>query len=138
MREVGGVRYYNDSIASSPTRVIAGLRAFKQKLIVIAGGYDKKIPYAPLAPELIQHTKAVVLMGQTGPFIEEALLAHPGYDAQKLPIYKADSMEQAVATAAEVAQAGDIITLSPASASFDFYDNFEKRGEHFKEIVNSL
>ncbi len=138
VREIGGVKYYNDSIASSPTRVIAGLHAFKQKLIVIAGGYDKFIPYEPLAPELIKHAKAVVLMGDTGPKIEKALLEHSDYDPANLPIYKADGMEQAVATATQIAQAGDIVTLSPASASFDCYDNFEKRGEHFKGIVNSI
>ncbi len=138
VREVGGVRFYNDSIASSPTRVIAGLRAFNQRLIVIAGGYDKNIPYEPLAPELIEHAKAVILMGATGPKIEQALLDHPNYKAEQLPIFKASNMEGAVSIACSIATEGDIVTLSPASASFDLYANFEQRGRHFKEIVNSL
>ncbi len=138
VRELGGVRFYNNSIASSPTRVIAGLHSFDQKQIVIAGGYDKKISYAPLAPELIKHAKAVVLMGHTGPLIERELVALADYDPESLPIFRATTMEQAVKLAVDASARGDIIILSPASASFDLYENFEKRGEHFKEIVNSL
>ncbi len=138
VREKEGVAYYNDSIATSPTRVIAGLRAFDRRLIVIAGGYDKKISYAPLAPELIAHAKALVLMGDTGPIIERELLCLSDYDSKKLPLYHANGMENAVALATAAAEKGDVITLSPASASFDCYANFEKRGEHFKEIVNKL
>ncbi len=73
VRPLDGVTYYNDSIASRPTRTIAGLRSFDQKLILIAGGYDKKIPYEPLAPEILQHVKVLVLMGATGPRIEKAV-----------------------------------------------------------------
>ncbi len=138
VRKKNGVKYYNDSIATSPTRVIAGLRAFAQKLIVIAGGYDKKISYTPLAPELIAHAKAVVLMGDTGPIIERELHSLADFDSKKLPLYHANCMEQAISLATAAAQQGDIITLSPASASFDCYANFEKRGEHFKDIVNKL
>ncbi len=138
VREVNGVKFYNDSIASSPTRVIAGLRAFNKKIIVIAGGYDKNIPYAPLAPELIAGAKAVILMGETGPKIKEALLEYPNYIPEKLKLFDAIGMESAVSIAYSISEEGDIVTLSPASASFDAYSNFEARGRHFKEIVNAL
>ncbi len=138
VREINNIKFYNDSIASSPTRVIAGLRAFDKKVIVIAGGYDKNIPYEPLAPELIAGAKAVILMGDTGPKIKKALIEHPQYDGDKIKILDAIGMKSAVSIAYSIAEEGDVITLSPASASFDAYKNFEERGKHFKEIVNSL
>ncbi len=138
VRTLDGVTYYNDSIATSPTRTIAGLRSFGQKIIVIAGGYDKKIPYEPLAPELIAHAKCVVLMGATGPVIEQALRAHPDFASSGLQLVHAASMEEAVDLARANAVAGDIISLSPASASFDLYVNFEARGHHFKNTVHAL
>ena len=132
------MRYYNDSIASSPTRTIAGLYSFEQKIIVIAGGYDKKIPYAPLAPALCDRAKAVVLLGATGPKIEEALRSCEKFEKSGLVILHADTLEQAVEEARAFAKPGDVISLSPASASFDLYKNFEERGRHFKRIVNAL
>ena len=133
-----GVRWYNDSIASSPTRTIAGLRSFNQKIILIAGGYDKKIPYEPLAPEILAHVKTLVLMGATGPRIEAAVRACPGFDESALTILHADSMQHAVELARGAAQPGDVVSLSPASASFDLYPNFEVRGRDYKNIVNNL
>lgn len=138
VRELDGVRYYNDSIASSPTRTIAGLHAFEKKIIVIAGGYDKKIPYAPLAPVLCERAKAVVLLGATGPKIEEALLGCEEFAESGLVILRAKTLEEAVDTARAFAKEGDVISLSPASASFDLYRNFEERGRHFKNIVHAL
>ena len=138
VRVLDGVTYYNDSIASSPTRTIAGLRSFDRKIILIAGGYDKKIPYEPLAPEIIAHVKTLVLMGATGPRIEKAVRECPGFDPQALPILHADSMQHAVELARSAAQPGDVISLSPASASFDLYPNFEVRGRDYKRIVMSL
>ena len=138
VRTYRGVRYYNDSIASSPTRTIAGLRSFDQKIILIAGGYDKKIPYEPLAPEIVAHVKDLVLMGATGPRIEKALREDPGFNEAALPIQHADNMQHAVELARAAAKPGDIIILSPASASFDLYPNFEVRGREFKNIVNAL
>ncbi|OUP27354.1 UDP-N-acetylmuramoyl-L-alanine--D-glutamate ligase [Faecalibacterium sp. An192] len=138
VRVLDGVTYYNDSIATSPTRTIAGLRSFDQKIILIAGGYDKKIPYEPLAPELLAHVKVLVLMGATGPRIEKAVREEPGFAESGLEILHADSMEDAVALARGAAKPGDIVSLSPASASFDVYPNFEVRGRHFKEIVKGL
>ena len=133
-----GVTYYNDSIASSPTRTIAGLRSFNQKIILIAGGYDKKIPYEPLAPEILAHVKTLVLMGATGPRIEAAVRGCAGFDESALTILHADSMQHAVELARGAAQPGDVVSLSPASASFDLYPNFEVRGRDYKNIVNNL
>lgn len=138
VRTLDGVRWYNDSIATSPTRTIAGLRAFDQKLIVIAGGYDKHIPFEPLAPELIEHVKILVLMGVTAPKIEAALRGCPGFEESGMKLLHAGSMPEAVAIARENAVQGDIVTLSPACASFDSYPNFEARGRHYKELVNQL
>lgn len=138
VRTLDGVTYYNDSIASSPTRTIAGLRSFNQKIILIAGGYDKKIPYEPLAPEILAHVKTLVLMGATGPRIEEAVRGCAGFDESALTILHADSMQHAVELARGAAQPGDVVSLSPASASFDLYPNFEVRGRDYKNIVNNL
>lgn len=96
VRVLDGVTYYNDSIGTSPTRTIAGLRSFDQKVILIAGGYDKHIPYEPLAPEVIAHVKNLVLMGATGPRIEKAVCEHPDFAASGLTIQHADTMQHAV------------------------------------------
>ncbi|MEG1932231.1 MAG: UDP-N-acetylmuramoyl-L-alanine--D-glutamate ligase, partial [Pygmaiobacter sp.] len=138
VRTLDGVQWYNDSIGTSPTRTIAGLRSFDQKLILIAGGYDKHIPYEPLAPEIVAHVKTLVLMGATGPVIERCVRTCESFDETAIEILHAGEMKDAVDTARAHAAAGDIVILSPASASFDKYPNFEKRGEEFKAIVNAL
>ena len=138
VRTLDGVTYYNDSIASSPTRTIAGLRSFDQKIILIAGGYDKKIPYEPLAPEVLAHVKTLVLMGATAPRIEKAVRECDGFAESGLTILHADSMQHAVELARGAAKPGDVVSLSPASASFDLYPNFEVRGRDYKNIVKNL
>lgn len=138
VRTLNGVQWFNDSIATSPTRVIAGLRAFDQKLIIIAGGSDKGISFAPLAPELIAHVKTLILTGATAQKIEDAVKADPGFAESGLVILRAADMPQAVEMARAAAQPGDIVSLSPACASFDSYPNFEARGRHYKELVNAL
>ena len=127
------VRWYNDSIGSSPSRTIAGLKAFTQKVILIAGGYDKHIPYDPLGPVVADAVKHAILLGATAPAIEKAIRA-----CSDLPITRVRGMEEAVQTAAEVAGEGDIVFMSPASASFDMYKNFEERGNHFRDLVLAL
>lgn len=127
------VRWYNDSIGSSPSRTIAGLKAFTQKVILIAGGYDKHIPYDPLGPVAADTVKHAILLGATASAIETAIRAHSA-----LPITRVKNMEDAVKTAAEVAEEGDIVFMSPASASFDMYKNFEERGNHFRNLVLAL
>lgn len=138
VRTLDGVQWFNDSIATSPTRVIAGLRAFDQKLIVIAGGSDKGISFAPLAPELIAHVKTLILTGATAQKIEDAVRADPGFAESGLAILRAADMAEAVRMARDAARPGDIVSLSPACASFDRYPNFEARGRHFKELVRAL
>jgi UDP-N-acetylmuramoylalanine--D-glutamate ligase len=138
VREIDGVKYYNDSIATSPTRVIAGLRAFDKKVIIIAGGYDKNIPYEPLGEPVNNYVKCLVTLGATAEKIENAVKNHPSYDEENIKIIRAKNLDEAVEIASKNAESGDIISLSPASASFDLYRNFEERGEHFKSIVNAL
>ena len=129
-----GVRYYNDSIASSPSRTIAGLRSFPEKVILIAGGYDKHIPYDVLGPEICAHVKLLVLNGATAPLIRDAVLACP----DPPEIIEADGLSAAVHAAADRAEAGDVVLLSPASAAFDQFKNFMVRGSFFKELVREL
>jgi len=137
VRELDGVRYYNSSIDSSPTRTEAALRAFKQKTIVICGGYDKNIPYEPLALPLIECAKAVILTGATAKKIKQALTESPMYQGTPA-IIEVKEFEDAVTAAKEAATPGDIVILSPASASFDRFKNFEERGRYFKQLVNNL
>ena len=138
VRELGGVKWYNDSIATSPTRTIAGLRSFRQKLIIIAGGYDKHLDYTPLAEPILQSVKVLILTGATSAKIRTAVTKHPQFAASGLKIIDAKDMADAVNKAREAARPGDIVSLSPASASFDAYVNFEARGRHYKELVNAL
>ncbi len=138
VRELDGVRWYNDSIATSPTRTMAGLRSFDQKLIIIAGGYDKQIPFEPLAPVLVERVKLLILTGKTAGKIEAAVTADPGFGDSGLRILRAADLAQAVEIARREAKEGDVVSLSPACASFDAYPNFEARGRHFKELVRGL
>ena len=136
VRTLDGVRYYNDSIASSPTRTIAGLRSFKEKLILIAGGYDKNIPFDELGPEVVERVKVLVLCGATADKIRAAVEAAPGYEAGKPVIVTASNLTEAAEAARAHAVEGDVVTLSPACASFDQFPNFMARGKAFKAIVN--
>ena len=129
-----GVRFYNDSIASSPTRTIAGLSSFHQKVLLIAGGYDKHIPYDVLGPYIAQHAKAVFLNGATAPLIRKAAQAQP--DCPEL--IDCVDFEDAVRKAAAYAKAGDVVLMSPASAAFDQFKNFMERGNFFKRLVKEL
>lgn len=138
VRTLHGVRYYNDSIASSPTRCIAGLRAFDQQVILIAGGYDKHIPFDVLGPEIVEHVKLLILCGHTAEKIRQAVVKAPAYQPGKPEILTVEEFRQAVETAAAHAVNGDVVTLSPACAAFDRFQNFMERGRVFKEIVNTL
>ena len=130
-----GVKFYNDSIASSPSRTIAGLRSFDEKVILIAGGYDKHIPYDVLGPEICQHVKKLFLGGATGPQIRTAVEA---CDGEKPEIVDCGNFEAAVRAAAAAAESGDVVLMSPASAAFDQFKNFMVRGEFYKKIVKEL
>ena len=138
VRVKDGVKFYNDSIASSPSRTIAGLRSFPEKVILIAGGYDKHIPYDVLGPEICKHVKKLFLGGATGEKIRQAVISCPEYDSQKLEIMDCGSFEPAVRAAAAAAKAGDVVLMSPASAAFDQFKNFMVRGEYYKKLVKEL
>lgn len=135
---VKGVTYCNDSIASSPTRTIAGLRALRQKPVLIAGGYDKHIPFDELGHEICRHAKALVLCGATSEKILAAVKASPLYDEEALPIARVMDFAEAVYAARDMAQEGDLVLLSPACASFDLFPNFTVRGRTFKKIVAEM
>ena len=137
VRELRGVRYYNDSIASSPSRCIAGLRSFEQKVILIAGGKDKGISFDELGEEITGRVKKLILTGMTVKQIYDAVKKAPGY-SEELEILQCDEFTDAVQTAAKTAVNGDIVLLSPACTSFDRFKNFEQRGNLFKDIVNCL
>ncbi len=136
VRTLDGVRYYNDSIASSPARTTAGLKSFGEKVILIAGGYDKKIPFDEFGEVINEYVKELVLVGVTSDKIESAVRAAKNY--QGLAIHRETKFEAAVNTARACARSGDIVILSPACASFDLFDNFEQRGNTFKKIVNAF
>ena len=136
VRTYHGVRFYNDSIASSPSRTIAGLRSFKEKVILIAGGYDKHIPFDVLGPEVVERVKLLVLCGATAGKIRAAVEQAPGYRPGRPEIVEVMPFEKAVLYARDKAQSGDVVTLSPACAAFDQFKNFAERGKTFKAIVN--
>ena len=133
VRELDGVKYYNDSIASSPARTTAGLKSFENKVILIAGGYDKKIPFDEFGEVVNTYVKKLVLVGATSEKIEAAVKNAPNF--KDIQILRETDFEAAVNTARDCAEPGDIVLLSPACASFDLFDNFEVRGNTFKKIV---
>ena len=138
VRELDGVKYYNDSIASSPSRTIAGLHAFTQKLVLIAGGYDKHVPFDVLGPELCRHVRLLILCGATAGKIRQAVLDAPEYAPGAPEIVETSTLAEAVETARALAEPGDIVTLSPACAAFDQFKNFMVRGQTYKQLVRAL
>lgn len=138
VRVKDGVRYYNDSIASSPSRTIAGLKSFREKVCLIAGGYDKHIPYDVLGPYICTHTKRVYLNGATGPAIRAAVEQCKEYVPGVPELIDCGDFTTAVRRAAADAVPGDIILMSPASAAFDQFKNFMVRGNYFKTLVKEL
>lgn len=133
VREKDGVSFYNDSIGSSPARTTATLNAFSDKVILIAGGYDKSLSYDALGKLISEKVKYLVLIGATSDKIERA-----SREAGFTEIYRAESFSDAVKNAALHAAAGDKVVLSPASASFDLFRDFDERGKTFKKLVNEL
>lgn len=137
VRTLNNVRYYNDSIASSPTRTVAGLKSFQERVILIAGGYDKNIPFDVLGPEVVRHVKHLILTGDTAQKIQEAVVGCPDYRGTP-PITIYSDFTEAVLAAYTMAVPGDVVILSPACASFDRFKNFAQRGEAFKKIIYEL
>ncbi len=139
--EANGVSFYNSSIDSSPTRTAAALGAMGDRpLDLICGGYDKHIPFAPLAEALLsrRNIRTLVLTGATAQMIEDALRAHPAFGSRSFAILREPDFADAVRAADKAAVPGDAVLLSPACASFDAFPNFEKRGERFRELVREL
>ncbi len=138
VRVKNGVRYYNDSIASSPSRTIAGLRSFPEKVLLIAGGYDKQIPYDVLGPEICAHVKKLFVNGATAVKIRQAVEQAPGYTPGNPEIVDCRDFTDAVHQAAQSAQRDDVVLMSPASAAFDQFKNFMERGQYFKKLIMEL
>lgn len=139
VREWRGARFYNDSIATTPARAIAGLESFETPVVLIAGGYDKKLPFDEFAKVVLRRTKAVVLLGATAAQIEQAIRRAGAELGRPLPILeRAGTFPEAVHLAAGLAGPGDVVLLSPACASYDMFHNFEERGQRFRELVRGL
>ena len=139
VEKINGVTYYNDSIASTPNRTIKGvLSLFNKKIILIAGGYDKNIPFDSLAEKITDKVSSLILLGKTSDKIESEILKSKNYKENNPKIIKVTSMQQAVETASNISSPGDIVALSPACASFDLYKDFEERGNHFKSLVKFI
>ncbi len=138
VRELDGVKYYNDSIGSSPTRTVAGLKCFDKKVILLAGGYDKQIPFDELGAAAIDRVRLLLLCGDTAEKIEKSVRAQPEYSEAVLPILRFDDYGEMIKAARAFAQPGDVVLLSPACASFDRFPNFMVRGLFFKNIVNNF
>ena len=138
VREINKVKWYNDSVSSSPTRTIAGLKSFDEEIVLIAGGYDKNLDYTPIAKPIIDNVKALILMGQTSGKIFEAVKEELEKQNKKLKIYMCNSLEETVNLAKKVSEPNQIVLFSPASASFDMFKNFADRGIQFKNLVNKL
>jgi len=133
--EVDGVKWYNDSIATTPDSAIAALNAFKQPRIIIAGGYDKRLPFDELGRVIAEKAKAAILIGQTADAIATAIRSN---ETSRVKVEIAGSMEDAVVRANQLSKPGDVVLMSPACASYDMFDNYKQRGEVFAEAVKKL
>ena len=138
VREINGVKWYNDSASSSPSRTIAGLKAYDEDIILIAGGYDKNLDYEPIAKPIADKVKILILMGNTAPKIFDVVKAELEKEGREIPIYMCDEFPQTVAIAHKFAKPGQVVLFSPASASFDMFKDFSDRGRKFKALVNSI
>ena len=136
VREINNVKWYNDSVSSSPTRTIAGLNSYSEDIVLIAGGYDKNLDYTPIAKPILNKVTKLILFGATKDKIEKAVLDNKTNES--IQIYTCKTLEEVVAKAKEVATPKEIVLFSPASASFDMFKNFADRGIQFKNLVNKL
>ena len=138
IRELDGVKWYNDSASSTPTRTIAGISAFSEPIVLIAGGSSKNISYAPLAKPIIDNVSKLILFGATKNKIYDAVMEEVRRNNSDLKIYVLDTLEEVVSVAKEISVPGEVVLFSPASASFDMFKNAYQRGDLFKEMVNKL
>lgn len=138
VKEIDGVKWYNDSASSSPTRTLSGMNAFKENIILIAGGYDKNLNYEPLAKPIVEKVSTLILIGQTAEKIYDVVKEESEKQNKNVNIYMCDSLEQTIEIAQKSSKKGDVVLFSPASASFDMFKNFADRGEKFKKLVNNI
>ena len=138
IREIDGVKWYNDSASSSPTRTLSGINAFKENIVLIAGGYDKNLDYEPLAKPVLDKVSTLILIGQTAEKIFDVVKNESEKQNKKIDIYMCDSLEQTIDIAKKSAKKGEVVLFSPASASFDMFKNFADRGQKFKNLVNNI
>ena len=135
---INGVKYYNDSISTTPGKAMAAFTSFNQKIILIAGGSDKNLDYTSIGEYIISCAKALILLGNTKEKIKEAVISAKDYNKDEIKIYEVESMKDAVNLASSISNPKDIVVMSPASASFDMYKNYKERGKDFKNLVNNL
>ncbi len=138
IREINEVKWYNDSIGTSPSRTIAGLNSFDEKIVLIAGGYDKHLDYTPIAKPIVENVSALILVGATTEKIYEAVTKELKAQNKDMPIVKCTTLEETIAIANKIAKPGEVVLFSPASASFDMFKNFAERGDLFKKLVNNI
>ena len=138
VKEINGVKWYNDSASSSPTRTISGINAFDEDIILIAGGYDKNLDYTPIAKPIVEKVKVLILMGQTSGKIFDAVKEELEKQNKNIDIYMCNSLNQAVILAKRYSKPNQVVLFSPASASFDMFKNFADRGNQYKAIVNKM
>lgn len=136
VREINGVKWYNDSVSSSPTRTIAGLNSYEEEIVLIAGGYDKNLDYSPIAKPILEKVKTLILFGNTKQKIYDAVMKYK--ENEDIQIYVCNTLEEVVRKAYETATVGQVVLFSPASASFDMFKNFADRGIQFKDLVHKL
>ena len=136
VRTIDNIKWYNDSVSSSPTRTIAGLESYNENIVLIAGGYDKNLDYTPIAKPILKHVSKLILFGATKEKIYKAVIS--AKTNENIEIYILNTLEEVVAKAKEVAKVGEVVLFSPASASFDMFKNFADRGQKFKDLVNKL
>ena len=133
--EVEGISYYNDSIATTPDRALAGIRSFSEPVVLMLGGRDKNLPLEDLAVEAMRRCRAVVLFGESG---EKLVQAFRKTGANEAVVRRVEGLSEAVETARMLARPGDVVLLSPACTSYDAYDSFDQRGEHFRSLVGQM
>ena len=138
VRTIDDVKWYNDSVSSSPTRTIAGLKSFDEDIVLIAGGYDKNLDYTPIAKPILKKVKTLILLGQTSGKIFDAVKEEEEKENKNIDIFMVNTLEEAVNLARKQAKVGEIVLFSPASASFDMFKNFADRGNKFKKLVNEI
>ena len=138
IREIDGVKWYNDSVSSSPTRTIAGLNSFDEDIVLIAGGYDKNLDYTPLAKPILEKVKTLILIGATSSKIFDAVKDEEEKEKKDISIYMCENLQETVNLAKRYSKKGEVVLFSPASASFDMFKNFAERGNKFKDLVNNL